>query len=269
MKKAIHVLLFSFLAICGFAQKEKQLTKVLELQMPEGPGARGSSVAFHPTLKRYYATIGGNAAHAMGIFNQEGIRLSGDVLIAMFDVRGLWWSPELKTFCANGYSDQGWISYQLDSKGNPAAVKELFGGMHQPGEQSTAAFDPKKNELYFLNGPDLIIYPISTGEEEGEPVHLHIGAFVEGKESTYDEEEEMVADEYNQTVIYTNRPKAEFGLLNHLLKTIELYDRETGYMTVKLLLPQDAPTDEMLCFAYANGVYWLFDRTTRAWKGYK
>ncbi|HYD22194.1 MAG TPA: hypothetical protein VEB40_12015 [Flavipsychrobacter sp.] len=269
MKQTVPLLLLTLLTLSGYAQRERELTKVLELQMPQGPGARGASVAFHPTLKRYYAAIGGNAAHAMAIFDQQGRKLSGNDQKALFDIRGFWWSPELKTFCANGYSDLGWVSYQLDSRGTPVAVNEIFGGMHQPGEHSSGAFNPKTNELYFLDGPDLLVYPIATGEEEKDVIHLHIGASKESESVEYEEEEDLVADEYNTSVVYTSRPSAEFGLLNHYLKTIELYSKATGYITEKLLLPADAPTDEMMCFAYANGIYWLFDRTTRAWKGYK
>lgn len=269
MKQTVPFLAFLLLAFTSFSQKEKLLQKVLELQMPEGPGARGASVAFHPVLKRYYASIGGNAAHALGIFDQNGKKLSKENQTTLFDMRGFWWSPKLKTFCANGYSDNGWVAYELDSKGNPVAVTELFGGMHQPNEQSVGAFNPRTNDVYFLSGPDVLVYPVESGEEEGDPIHLHIGASAKGSEYDYDEETEIANTDYNPALVYTAKPKAEFGLLNFFDKQIELYDAATGYMTEKLKLPETAPVDEMMCFAYANGVYWLFDRSTRAWKGYK
>jgi hypothetical protein len=40
-------------------------------------------------------------------------------------------------------------------------------------------------------------------------------------------------------------------------------------MTQILKLPDTATTEGMFNFAFANGIYWLFDMETRIWTGYK
>jgi hypothetical protein len=53
-------------------------------------------------------------------------------------------------------------------------------------------------------------------------------------------------------------------------KQIELYDAETGYLTQVLKLPSNAPElHTVFDFAYANGLFWIFDEENRTWVGYK
>ena len=270
MKKLFTAILI-LSSLFSFAQKERTLKKVMELQMPEGPGARAANVAFHPTLKRYYACMGGNAIHAMGIYDQAGKKLSPDTLKTLFDVRGFWWSPQLKTFCANGYSDYGWVKYNLDKKGTPVSVTEIFGGTHQPEDNSVGAFDAKKNSLYFLTGQIIFTFSLNTGESDDTEIRLFVGSADkdEALDNEYFYDDDLLDENYNPALIFTAKPGAEFGLLNYAEKRIELYNRQTGYITEKLILPEDAPTDEMLCFSFANGIYWIFDREARIWIGYK
>jgi hypothetical protein len=43
----------------------------------------------------------------------------------------------------------------------------------------------------------------------------------------------------------------------------------TGFLTTQLPLPKDAVTEGAFNFAYANGIYWLFNIAERKWVGYK
>lgn len=79
-----------------------------------------------------------------------------------------------------------------------------------------------------------------------------------------------VADDYNQqTVIYTGIPKAELGFLNYIALQIELYNAKTGLLTQVLKLPEDVIAESSFNFAYANGIYWLFNIESRRWTGYQ
>ena len=271
MKRSLLFLLLLSLGFSGFAQKESKLKKVLELKMPEGPGRNGSGITYHPDSKRYYATIAGNDRHPLAIFDSKGKRLTDDDQKALFDVRGLWWSPTLKKFCANGYADKGWITYKLDKKGVPEDIEQLYKGMVQPDDQSVAAFNPRSNDVFFLSGQLVWTIPAATGMVEDEDIRLYVGATnrSEALDMEFYEDDEYLSEDYNPTLIYTGVQKGEFGLLNHYDKQIELYDRKTGYMTQKLILPDDAPAPEMLCFGFANGIYWLYDKDARTWVGYK
>ncbi len=272
MKYLIAVLLFSLTASVSTAQpKTVELKKVLELQMPEGRGARASSIAWHPVTKRYYAPMSGNAQHAFAIFNAQGKRISKGTETALFDVRGFWYSPQLKKFCTNGYNAEGWASYTLNAVGTPISTTTLFDGMNQPDVNSVGSFDSKTNQLYFLSGQWIATYDAKTAEEKKDRIRLHLGSSSEeeANDNLDDENDSETPEMYNYTTaIYTGIPKAEFAVLNTYGK-IELYDKATGYITKVLNLPSDIVCDAMLCFSYANGMYWIFDKDTRVWKGFK
>jgi hypothetical protein len=251
------------------AQSTKQLKPVLELKIPREGGANAASVAWHSELKKYYASMAGNADFFIGVYNTAGKLLSPVSQKTMFDVRGLWYNPNTKTLQMNGYDEFGWGEYNLDANGFPLSVKPLQEGIHQPDKQSVGAFNPKEKVVYFFN-PDGII----------EKWNFNEGTFVENFELTLSKtKEESEADvqsnydvlkDYNSnTVIYTGIANAELGLLNYLNKEIELYNLKDGHLTQKLKLPDDAPVKEFLNFSYCNGIYWLFDTEARIWKGYK
>ncbi|MER3498829.1 MAG: hypothetical protein C4308_09455 [Chitinophagaceae bacterium] len=267
MKK---LLLFSAL-LTGFvcyAQETKQLKKVLELPIPREGGVRAAQVAWHPLQKKYYAAMAGNTSFCLAVFDIKGKRLTPSSQETMFDIRGLWYNPNKKTLQMNGYNDFGWAEYKLDAKGFPTSAQTLFDGMNQPSEQSVGAFEPKSKQLYFFDGEGALDYYDASTATYTDKLPLHLGiteADDDGSSSNVD-----VYMDYNYTtVVYTGMKKAEFGLLNFNLRQIELYNAENGYLTKIYTLPDDAPAEDMLCFSYANGIFWLFDRNERIWKGYK
>jgi len=275
MKKgALFIGLVASFMLCFGQTKQKdtiQLKKVLELKINFEGGANGAGVAFHPGLKRYYCAMAGNAQFPMVVFDATGKLLSDSSLTTLIDVRGIWYNPAGKTIQANGYSDYGWISYNLNAKGVPESFTQLFEGMNQPTEQSVGAFDPVNNVLYFLDDTeDLLLfkYKLADGMMENESIFLHFG---QNKEEEIDEELEVMAMfDYNLTSpVYTRIPKSEIGLLNINLNQIELYDLDKALLTKVLLLPENAPVNEMFNFSYCNGIYWLFDKDERKWIGYR
>ncbi|MET0394852.1 MAG: hypothetical protein ABW019_17035 [Chitinophagaceae bacterium] len=268
MKKISALLLMAALsAMTVQAQLEKkQLKQTLTLKMPGESGSNGAAVAWHPVLKKYYASMAGNASFPMGVFDLAGRLQSDEELEALFDIRGLWYNSDTKTLQMNGYNDFGWAEYELDKKGFPEDVTVLREGMNQPNAQAAGAYNARAGKIYFFNSDEgnIEIYDLATSSYE-DAIDLTLGRAA-GKSGDNSD----VLDEYNSsTVIYTGLPKAEIGLFNHEDQVIELYDIKTGYLTRKFTLPADAPAPEMLNFAYANGIYWLFDKTERTWKGYK
>jgi len=249
------------------AQPVKELKKALELKIPREGGANGASVAWHPGLKKYYAAMTGNESYFIGVYDAKGTRLNPTTQETMFDIRGLWYNPNTKTIQMNGFEDYGWAEYKLDSKGFPAAVKNLHEGMNQPGEQSVGIFNPKAKAIYFFNDEgDLDQYDFSNAEFE-ETVNLYLGKSSEAEDEDHDNYD--VLEDYNTTPIFTGIPKAEIGLLNHTKREVELYDVNTGYITKKYSFPETAPVNNFLNFSYSNGTFWLFDKDKRVWIGYK
>jgi WD40 repeat protein len=268
MKKITALLLLTVLsAVSVKAQLEKkQIKKVLELTMPGSTGSNGAAVAWHPVLKKYYASMAGNMSYPIAVYDIAGKRLSSEDQEALFDIRGLWYNSDTKTLQMNGYNDFGWAEYVLDKKGFPKDVTVLREGMNQPDAQSAGAFNAREEKVYFYNSEDgnIEIYDLSTSSYE-ESIELTLGRPA-GKSG---DNEDVLEDYNSSTVIYTGLPGAEIGLLNHEDNMIELYNIRNGYMTRKLVLPADAPAAQMLNFAFANGIYWLFNKSTRTWEGYK
>ena len=77
-------------------------------------------------------------------------------------------------------------------------------------------------------------------------------------------------EDYNYTsLICTGVKGGELGFVNVTNKQIELYDMKSGFLVKKLSLPDTTAVEMSFNFAYANGIYWLFDIENRTWKGYK
>ena len=263
------------------AQLVKTLKKSIELKMPGKvfaskingedslPGKRGGAVIWHPLQKKYYAVFAGNQTYPLAVFDFAGKRLSGEDQTCMVDTRGLWYNPKLKKICGNSYSDIGWFTYTLDTKGIPYEAEVYAAGMNQPDAQSIGAYNSKSDMVCFLTGENIYMYTADAMQEEDSTIRLYPGI---SKKDDIDEDDdgEVLIEDYSYNVlIYTGISKAEFGLLNVYEKQVELYNRKTGLLTQKLKLPADLVTWPSFNFSYANGIYWAFNKDTRIWTGYK
>ena len=274
MKNAIIVSLLCLpIGLSATAQTrhaaQKMLKPVLILKVDREGGANGANVAWHPVQKKYYAAMAGNESFPLMVYDARGNILNPATLNTMFDVRGLWYNPVSKSLQANGYDNFGWSEYKLDAKGIPVSSRKLSVLVSQPDPQSVAAYDPKKNVLYFYdyNLVSLELHNLKSGAIEAN-IPLHLGAV------TYGDTASVVIDEiknkYNQnTVIFTGVVNAEIGLLNVDDRQIELYNKSNGLLMQVLKLPDDAPAESSLNFSYTNGIYWLFNKTERQWHGYQ
>jgi hypothetical protein len=265
------LLAFSF----GNAQvKTKTLKKVAELLMPktvddDKPGTRGASVVWHPGQKKYYAAMAGNEAFPVAAFDATGKRLSGQNDETMIDVRGLWYNPVSKRIEGNAYGENGWFFYKLSSLGMIESHEVLFEGQNQPNEQSVGAYDPADKKVMFLEGSQVYYYDISNATAGGDALILHWGRVAKDGESEDEEPTEPSETHNSSTIVFSGIKDAEIGALNIDIKQIELYNKKDGFMTQILKLPDTATTESMFNFAFANGIYWLFDMDTRIWTGYK
>lgn len=280
--KQVTLLAALLCSIVATAQPQpKQLKKILALKMPGKiytsvntgldslPGTRGAAVVWHPVQKKYYAAFAGNMAYPLGVFDASGKLLSSEDLTAFVDTRGLWYNPALKKICGNAYSDIGWFSHKLDSKGIPVSSEIYAAGMNQPDAQSVGTYNAKANLVYFLSGQRINVYNADAMPEEDSTIRLYPGISKQ-EDINADDDGSYMNENYSYTVlIYTGIPKAEFGLLNIIEKQVELYNRKTGLLTQKLKLPETISLWAAFNFSYSNGIYWAFDQDTRTWTGYK
>jgi len=266
--------LFAFIAstFSVQAQKAQTLKPVLELKMPKTadddmPGTRGASVVWHPVQKKYYAVFAGNQNYPLAVFDEKGKLLSEEDLIAMIDSRGLWYDATTKLISGNAYNEYGWFTYKLDTKGIPTDLDVIHEGMHQPDVQSVAAYNSATKKIMFVHNGYVHMYN-NTGEEaDSMMINWGIRKTAGSQGGGIDEE---VLENYNHTsLIYTGIKGQELGFLNIAENQIELYDIQTGFMTKVVPLPESATIETTFNFAYANGIYWLFDMENRRWIGYK
>jgi hypothetical protein len=269
----LAALLLSFCVLLSdaHAQKSINLKKVIELQMPEGGGKNGAGVAWHPKQKKYYASFAGNEIYPLAVFAEDGKRLSDDDWAAGFDVRGLWYDPTQKAICGNAYAESGWFMLMLDDKGIPQSAENIVAEMMQPEENSVGLMEATDESVCFLQGQELKIYK-SKDSNIKESYRIYAGKKVKPEYSNDEDETDksMLPEQYNSNVaVYTPQKHAEFGLLNISEQQIELHDKDSGLLSQILHLPKEASLSEMFNFAYANGIYWLFEKDNRKWVGYK
>ncbi|MFN4285061.1 MAG: hypothetical protein ACK4E8_03765 [Lacibacter sp.] len=274
MRAFVSFVLLLFVICCStaYGQTVRALRKVIELKMPSGPGNNGGTVAQNGKNRFYYATIAGMKNYSMAFFNGAGQMVSPPDLALLEDVRGLWYQPAAKTFHANGYGSSGWYSYVLDDAGIPYDIKPLFSGQRQPFPQSVAAYNVRENVVYFLKGAAVVAYDAATGNEIPEKMKvLRIGW---GRKTPPPPDTPIdtfaISPQHNSTtVIFTGIGNAEFGLLNVKTREVELYSGADGLMSQRLQLPPEAPVRDKLNFAFCNNIYWLYDKSSRTWLGYR
>ena len=265
MKRTLSIFsICFFLPLTMFAQAIAK--KVMEFKIPREGGANGAAVVWHPVQKKYYVAMAGNVSYPFAVYDETGKLLSPPELQTYFDVRGMWYNPGTKTLQVNGYNDAGWAEYVFDRKGFPSEVKILHKGKIQPDVQSTPAFNPADQTLYFLTTEGYLEKYEVTDAIFKEIIQLRLAKTENAQAGDYGNN----MSEYNKTtVIYTGNPGAEIGLLNHVRSRIELYNIKTGFMSRYISIPETGLGKENLNFAYSNGIYWLFDKEKRVWKGYK
>lgn len=272
MKQLLTILCLCLITL-GTQAQNRILKKVMELKMSrttddDMPGTRGAAVAWHPIQKKYYASFAGNQEYPMSVFDATGKRLSEDDLSVMVDTRGIWYDPATKSICGNGYAASGWFRYTLNSAGIPTEYTSIKEEQYQPTDNSVGTYSTTKKMVAFLDGGKISYYDPKKDISE-KSIVIHWGR-KKGQEAGADENEFETKEGYNSTTaICTGIPKAEIGLLNITNNQIELYDESNGYMQQVLKLPSSAVTNERFNFAYANGIYWLFDIENRTWVGYK
>ncbi len=273
MKKLLFCILI-FICVLDYstAQSIRQLRKNFEMKMPSGPGENGGTVAISLKNRNFYATIVGNKTYSIAYFNAIGEMMSPPDLSLLADIRGLWYSPALKTFVANGYGATGWFTYVLDDAGIPYDIKPLFSGQLQPFPNSVAQYNQRENLVHFLKGSTVVAYDAATGKEIREKtVLIKVGHTkkMPPPPGTVIDSIAVLKDYNSTTVIYTGMSNAEFGLLNIKTKEIELYSKADGLMTQKLKLPEDAIVKDKFNFSFCNNVYFLYNSNNRSWIGYR
>lgn len=265
------MLLFTWTAI---AQSSKtptvNLKKVLTLKPSSYESGNGATVVWHSGLKRYFTSRAGNAVYPLDLFSAIGRRVSDEGLKTMFDVRGMWYNTMTKKVCMNGYNETGWASYLLNAKGIPEGVTPIVEGMNQPSENSVGCFDGLKSRVYFLSGTGIFAYNANNGSKIQEE---EVFNFSKGINNAYElslsEFESELPVFYNTVPIFTGIAQQEIGLLNYELNQVDLYNMKTGMRSKVYRFPEGTVCESFLNVAFANGLFFIYDKEKAEWNGYK
>jgi hypothetical protein len=238
--------------------------KVLEIKIPEG-GANGAAVVYHPKEKLYYAAQAGNESFPLVIFDENGNIVSPSEQSTLIDIRGLWYNPKTKTIGGNGYQQFGWFTYDLDKKGMVDGINVFKKGRYQPDDHTPGVLNTEDNEVLFLEGLNIVCYT-TDGEDKKKTIQLNIGK----KNATDEGTGSSFSTDYNtRSLIYSGKEGAEIGLLNISKKQVELYSIKTGYMNRIIKLPLSFTPEAFFNFSYCNETYWVFNKATRMWQGFR
>jgi hypothetical protein len=271
--KQINFALMIALMIVGVlpTQAQKVLKQVIVLQMPEGDGSNSAAVAWHPTTKKYYTSMAGNAIYPMGVFDEKGKIIQED-MDADYDFRGIWYNPISKLLQFNTYDSSGVGHIELEKDGKIKSKMIDFEGMYQPDGQSVGTFyTPGNNVIYFSPSHYVEKYDSKTFKALGSLTYLYVGCKTKKESDELTEDQSTTKwNDRNLSVQYTNIPKNELAVLNVADGTIELYDKRTGFLTnVGFSIPESIKLESNFNFSYANDIWWFFQKETRQWVGCK
>lgn len=272
MKKS-GLLVVALLAtvLTNFIIAQKTPVKVITLQMPGEDGSNAGAVVWHPTLKRYYTSMIGNAIYPLAMFDAKG-KMIGEETEAGHDLRGMWFNPATKNIEFNCYDEGGIGHLVLDKDGTVSEALIDVEGMNQPTAQSVGVYYKNGNRvLYFNELAEAVLYDSKTGESVKTLVKIYLGC--KTKQEADEQTEDDLLDEEEirnvSTVQYTGIAKQELAILNVEDHKIELYDQKTGLMTREIKLPEELSLQLNFNFCYNNGIWWFFNKEEREWVGYK
>lgn len=252
-------------------QAQKELKQVISLQMPEGSGSNSAAVAWHPITKKYYSSMAGNASYPMGVFNDKGKIIQEDQM-ADYDFRGIWYNPLSKLLQFNTYDSSGVGHIELEKDGKIKSKQIDVEGMNQPDGQSVGLYYTPGNNIVYLSPSHYVEkYDSKTLKPLGWLTYIYAGCKTKKESDELTEDESATRwEDRNLSVQYTNIPKGELAVLNVTDRTIELYDKKTGFLTkVAFTIPETIKLELNFNFSYANGIWWFFQKEDRLWVGCK
>lgn len=253
LKLICFAFLFFLTASCGSLKFLTKPKLSIQLAMQQPNGTNGTAVAFNPDKKVYYAVMGGHHSYPLETFHKKGKAIFQSE--SYCDARGMWWNTGKKQIERNIY--KGGIKQTKPPKKGVligSITEVLIDSLTQPDPNSCAVWDEQNQSLWYYHQGIFYQYDYQTSE-----------LLLEQKIDLPCPINDITAF----SLIYTNIPNEELGLLNFQKKEVYLFDKNTFELKRTITLPTDAPTDAYFGFAYANSHVFLFDKGSRTWVGYQ
>jgi hypothetical protein len=229
-------------------------TEDISLTSSSGGTGNRSGLAFHPLFNLYYSVNAGSAAYPIDTYNAEGVLI--DSISQGFDYRGLWYNPENGQLEGNGFGSTGIFNQSLNLiTGIPNGTGNNIFSANQPNNQSCGVLDTERNEIIYYYESQIHRFDrddnslISTHNITGLPSNAEILN--------------------NNSVAYTGCSQYEYGVYDNVNKQLLLLSNVNFIVNAIVDLPETAPDAPSFKMAYTNGLFWLYDGTTRIWHSYR
>jgi hypothetical protein len=240
-------------AINSSAQPVEPIRPAFKLVSDGVRGGMGVSVVWHPLINRYYTAVSGTGENWLIIYNHEGKTIKKPYLLP-FDPGSLWMENSGKALKSYASGMEGLYVIHLQ-EGNPAYFENIFYSLHNPVAIGNGVWVRHRKELCYYHDKTIFRYKTRHVNHRA-PITLMID----------DYENEL----NSMGIIYTGIRNKEIGFYDHGQHRIMLYSAKSGRCT-SILQIMDETGPKPLCgdIAYANGYYWLYDRETGNWHGYR
>lgn len=235
------------------SQPIQTLRPLTQLISDQPSGGMGVTVVWNPAVKRYYAAVSGSGDRWLFIYDQKGQSVKAPYLLP-FDPGSLWVEAGGNSLKSYASGMEGLYEIHL-REGLPAYAENIFYALHNPVAIGNGAWVRRHRELWYYHDKTIFRYKTRHAHHRT-PIHLDIDDF---------------ENEINSMgMVYTDIKNGEIGLYDRAQHRILLYSSRNGRCT-RILQIMDENGPKPLCgdFAYANGIFWLYDRETGNWQGYK
>jgi hypothetical protein len=235
------------------AQPVQQITPSAKLVSAKVNGGMGVSVVWNPGLKRYYSAVSGTGEKWLMIFNQQGQSIRNPYLLP-FDPGSLWIEGSGNYLRSYAAGMEGLYVIHL-REGLPAYAENIFYALHNPVAIGNGAWVSKRKEMWYFHDKTVYRYKIRNAYHRT-PLQLDLDEF---------------ENEINSMgMVYTGIRQSEIGLYDRGQHRILLFNARNGKCS-RILQIADESGPKPLCgdFAFANGLFWLYDRETGIWYGYR
>jgi len=245
--------IFILSGITANAQPVEQIRPSMKLASEGIRGGMGVSVVWNPPLNRYYAAVSGTGEKWLIIYNQQGKPIKKPYSLP-FDPGSLWLEGSGKVLKSYASGMEGLYVIHL-REGLPAYFENIFHSLHNPVAIGNGAWARHRREMWYYHDKTIFRYKTKHAHHRP-PLNLNIDDF----------ENEL----NSMGLIYTGIKNREIGIYDRGQHRILLYSAKTGRCR-NILQIMDETGPKPICgdISYANGYYWLYDRETGIWHGYR
>lgn len=232
----------------------KKLQHCATLKIPHSVKGDGGAVVWNPGSKLYYCSFSGSSGSPLFMFDSAGNVSIHSAEIGL-DCRALWYNARKKCLEGSASELEEYFRMELDSKGLPVQVKDIFTGNYHLFEMGMGSWVEEKNEVWYYSNRFVHRYRV---RKDSDPVLFEL------------ELDDHYYDINSNALVYTGIRNAEVGLYDYVKNRILLFSRRSGKLKRILNIKHaNSPRPNSAGFSFCNGIFWLYENSEHTWYGYK